>query len=101
MSLACYFPKEWSICKHQAQSDGGRHGLDGKHKCQWANNQLKGHPKGNEYKALADFMVTLSWNVNVMVIQLGAKSGADNNAKDAADEKMSANARKPDLLQNT
>ncbi len=45
-------------------------------------------------------MATLAQYIDVMVIQLGAKSGKDDNAKPVADGKMSGNAKNPILLKN-
>ncbi len=59
-----------------------------------------GSPKGKENKALATSMVTLSHNVNAMVVQMGAKPCEDKDAKPAFDGKMGVNAKTHKFLTN-
>ncbi len=45
-------------------------------------------------------MATLSKNMNMMAIQLGAKSGEEEDTKSVSDVKMGVNAKNPALTKN-
>ncbi len=58
---------------------------------------IESSPKSNKYKALAVSMTILSNHVNMMAVQMCAKSGDDNDVKPDDDQKMGTNTKNPVL----